>query len=81
MPLTGKDSKASSRYERDSFTFTREESKTSSRHNRCEKQLNCTVVTGKPSSTGSNISNPRHMCISTRSGWEVHRPLRLMIHV
>ena len=56
-------------------------SKTSSRHNGCDKQSGCTVVADEPSATGGNMSNPRHKVIRTILGWAIFRPLWVDIDV
>ena len=76
VPFIGKDRRTSSRCERDSISSARQDSETSSRHNGCDKQPECTVVTDKPGNTSGNISSSRHKVIY-RSASAVHRPLGL----
>ena len=67
--------------EENSASSAGQESKTSSSHNGCDKQLDYNIVGDKLSTYVGHKCNPRHKVIRTRSGWAVKRPLRLRIDV
>ena len=67
--------------EQNSTSPSKQDSKTSRRHEKHDNQPGCTVVGDDPSVAAGNKLSPRHKVIRTRSGLAVSRSLRLRTNV